>query len=115
MEINSFSIKLTGKAELSEPLEIDSNYKVTVSGSVISSSDISNQDGSCARVFVFKPVLVEVLTEAGKTLKAKDVRKQSQKLRGVLFRKWESSGENIEFENFYEREMGRIIKNEIEE
>ncbi len=109
MNISSYSIKLTGKAELSESIEIDKNYKVTLDGTITGSSDHSNQDGSCNRVFVFKPVLVEVIDETGKTLKAKDTRKMSQKLRGILRREWEECGEDVDEEDYYEREMRGIM------
>jgi len=78
MIINSHSIKLTGKAELSEPLEIDKNYKVILQGSIISSADHSNQNGTADRTYILKPVLVELIDEIGVTIKVKDMRKMSQ-------------------------------------
>jgi len=110
MIINSHSIKLTGKAELSEPLEIDKNYKVILQGSIISSADHSNQNGTADRTYILKPVLVELIDEIGVTIKVKDMRKMSQKLRGTLRKEWQESGENIDEEKYYEREMNGIIR-----
>jgi len=113
MKISSNSIKLTGKAELSEPLEIDKNYKVTLQGSITSSADHSNQDGTASRTFIFKPILVEVIDETGETIKAKDTRRMSQKLRAILYREWQDSGEDIDEEKYYEREMKGIMSERL--
>ncbi len=109
MNISSYSLKLTGKAEIPKALSIDSNYQLTLQGTIISSSDHSNQDGTASRVYVFKPVLISLIDERGETIKVKDMRKMSQKLRGLLFREWQESGEKIDADEFYEREMGSII------
>lgn len=47
-------------------------------------------------------------------IKAKDARKKSQLLRGVLWREWQNSKENCEAEVYYEREMNKIIQSRIE-
>lgn len=109
MEIKNHSLKLTGKADLPNELGIDQNYTVTLTGTIVSSSDHSNQDGTVDRTYVFKPVLVELIDEKGQSIKAKDTRKMSQLLRGILRREWQDCGEDIGEEEYYEREMKGIM------
>lgn len=88
--MDNYVIKLTGKAELPEPISIGSNYDVALSGAITSETISDNDDGSKTHVFTFKPVKVEVLNEKGKTIKARDPRSYSQKLRAYLYRSWEN-------------------------
>lgn len=50
-------------------------------------------------------ILVETQLQDGKKVKSK-----SQRLRAVLFRVWEQSGIPIEFDDFYNTEMEKIIE-----
>jgi len=89
MEINSYLIKLTGKAHLPEPLELSNNFKVTISGAITQQTDIDNDDNTFDRVYTFRPIIVETCDHLGKRLKAKDTRRESQKTRGVAYKTWE--------------------------
>lgn len=113
-KITEHVIKLSGKATLLEPIDISKKYKVEVDGSVISTTDEDNQDGSYTRYYKYQPVLVRVLGDLGEVIKAKDIRKWSQKLRAVITHRWEESQEPIDSEEYYDREMSRIVKAYIE-
>lgn len=89
MQINEHILKLTGKVSLPKELLNGNNYTLSVTGSVTSRTEEDNQDGTVNWVYKFEPVLVEILTEKGETIKAKDRRKLSQKLRGRLFLEWQ--------------------------
>lgn len=106
---DSYVIRLTGKAELPAPLKIGFNIHVVLDGSIVSETIEDNQDGSKTHYFKFIPVIVETIDEKGERMRAKDTRSRSQQLRSVLIRKWKDSEESITQDEFYEREMKRII------
>ena len=111
--IDSYALKLSGKAELPEPLEIGHNFRVQLEGSITEETIIDNDDGSKTHLYKFKPVLVEAITPQGKTIKARDTRSRSQQLRAVLFRKWRELNEPVTFDEFYDRIMLEIISKQI--
>jgi hypothetical protein len=42
--MNSHSLKVTGKVELSQNLKIDTNYRVAIEGSIVNESTSPNHD-----------------------------------------------------------------------
>lgn len=109
--INENILKLTGKVSIPEPVEIGHNYKVLIQGSITSESKEDNNDGTFNMTFKFAPVLVELVTSKGQTIKAKDKRKLSQRLRGRLFMIWQESHTDQDFDQFYETSMSKLIQN----
>lgn len=109
MEINSNCIKLTGKSEISEPLEVGKNYSLVAQGSIVKSELHDNEDGTATQIFTFRPILSEVVKESGETVKVKDSRSMSQKLRRVLWGEWSKDDCGMDFDAYYEKEMGAII------
>lgn len=93
----SFILRLQGKAELPESLEIGHNYYVSLEGSIISKTESDNDDGTLNTTFAFKPVKIELLDPKGKTLKLKDPRSNSSKLRSYL---WKVAQDEAPLENF---------------
>ena len=88
MEINEKILQLTGKATIPEALEVGSNYKIQIDGSVITETLSDNHDGTFNKIYKFKPVVVLITDETGKTIKSKDTRSMSQLLRGLIRKKW---------------------------
>ena len=74
-------IKLSGKAAVSMPLSVNNNFKVVIQGEITEERKKNRQDGGMIYTWVFEPVLVETINHLGETLKAKDVRKASQRMR----------------------------------
>jgi len=112
---DSHYIKLTGKAEISEPLLIGHNYGVAIEGSITAKTESDNHDGSYNYSYKFEPVLVGVLSEKGETIKVKDIRKKSQQLRAALYKEWAISENNQDFETeYYPERMRQIIVKVIE-
>ena len=111
MKINEYILKLTGKASLTEPLEIGKSYRIIISGDITSQQLDDNNDGTVDQSFKFVPVLVGVVTPEGKTLKAKGRGSQSQVLRNIILQKWDGSGDRDEF---YQKRMSEIIAKENE-
>ena len=113
-QTNSYVIKLMGKAELPNELEIGHNYSVSIQGSITAKTESDNEDGSSTFYYKFEPVVVEVITEKGERIRAKDTRGMSKQLRSCIWKNWQDANENIDFEDYYQSEMKRIIKAEIE-
>ena len=115
MQIDSYYIKLQGKAELPSPLEAGKNYKVEIEGSITQEILTDNQDGTGTKGFKFEPILVNLVDEKGERIKAKDTRSRSQQLRSVIWKRWKDENRPIEFDDFYDKEMLAIIKDKIDE
>ena len=109
--INSYALRLTGKAESPEPLEIGNNYHIALEGSVVSATESDNDDGNHSVVYVFRPVKVDVLRPTGETLKLKDTRSNSQLIRALLYKKWLNAGSDIEFSAYYDKVSSAIMVN----
>lgn len=90
METNSHHIRLQGKAEIPEPLELGSGYKVLLEGEVVSVSEYNNQNGTKDIAYSFKPALAQIEDDKGKVIKARDMRSRSQQLRRMLRSAWEA-------------------------
>lgn len=111
--MDNYCIKLSGRAELPEKLEVDKNYVVGLEGTVTNEDKSSNDDGSFTFTYKLKPVTVQITKETGQTIKAKDIRSRAQQFRGVLWKEWKDGGEKIEFEDYYDREMIILIRKRI--
>ena len=99
--IDDHFLKLTGKANIPEGLEINNNFKVLISGSITEKKERDRDDGGRIFTYLFEPVLVECIDSLGKTLKAKDVRRVSQRLRGRAFQYWKENDITEDFELWY--------------
>jgi|SRR3990167_5809656 len=102
-------LKLKGKVNIGESLELEHDYQITIRGSITGLSKDTNHNGDMDIGYRFEPLTVEVLTPKGETIRA-DRYKQSQKMRLALKKKWESSHEELDFPDFYKRETDRIIR-----
>jgi len=110
---DSYYVKLSGKASLPEPLEIGSNYHISIEGAITGKDEDDNDDGTHSHSFKFKPVIVEILTPKGKTIKARDVRKRSQQLHSAIWKEWTVAGDNSDQEGYYDKRMVGIIQGVI--
>ena len=109
--MDSHAIKLSGKAESPEPIEIGHNFRVELEGSIVSETVSDNDDGTKTHTYLFKPVIVEAVTAKGERIRAKDTRSRSQQLRSLLFKRWREVNDPIEFEDYYDKKMLEIIQN----
>lgn len=116
MNPSSYFIKLTGKANIPEPLELGSGYKVEVEGSIESQSDHNNNDGTFDRDFKLVPVFCTIIDSSGKKIKAKDTRSRSSQLRRTLYRLWETDPNNsLGHEEHYDKFMAWLMGNKLYE
>lgn len=113
-EKNEYVIKLSGKASISQDLKIGKNYTIKAEGTITSKTESDNDDGTHTFYSKFQPIIIEITAEGEKAIRAKDIRRQSQKLRGILWRQWGEKNEEIEFENFYNKRMAEILSAVVE-
>ena len=107
--MDSFVIKLSGKAELPEALQIGHNFEVNLIGSIISETKSDNDDGTHTTTYLFKPVIVQTVDAKGVRLRAKDTRSRSQQLRSLLYKRWREENEPVEFDTYYDNKMLEIM------
>lgn len=77
----SNAIKISGKFEVEEPLQIDQSYNVNLSVDIASIGKHSNQDGTYDFVFNAKPLMGEIVQSNGTSLKLIKKGSQSQRWR----------------------------------
>ena len=107
---NDHFIKLSGKANIPEGLEIGHNYEVSAQGTITSKTESDKNDGSHVNYYKFEPVLVEILNDKGESIRAKDTRSMSKKLRGLVYGRWSNMAADIEEEKYYENFMYGVMR-----
>lgn len=105
-------LKLSWKFEIESEVKVDTNYSLGIQGTIVSSNKVSNQDGSYTFIHMFRPIRWVVSSEDWESIKAKDNRKNSQKLRSYLTYAWsqDSKGYNTS-EEYYDAFYRQIYKN----
>ena len=81
----TYFIKISGKANIPERLEVDKNYHIACDCSITQEQKDSNENGSYNITFKAEPMTVEILKSNGKIIKARDPRRNSQKFRNYLY------------------------------
>lgn len=104
-EINSHILKISGSVEIPRELTSGYNYKVTIEGAVPKIEMVDNENGTFDVVYKMKPIRVEIVTETGETLKAKDPRRQSELTRSQAKAIHMEKCTNVDFDTFYEAFM----------
>ncbi len=101
MNINSHILRIMGKSELPHEIDETANYHISINGFINKVEFHDNEDSTWDKIYTFKPINVEVLDETGKTIKLKDPRSDSQKVRFNLHRIWSEEGIIVPFDKFY--------------
>lgn len=109
----NYYIKIIGKANVPEKIEIGHNYRLEIDASVTSEQKIDNENGDFDVISKVEPIHITISQDNGKTIKARDPRKNSQKIRNTLYREWAFITEPIEFEKFYDACTKIILKNAV--
>jgi hypothetical protein len=110
-EIKENILRLTGKCSLPQSLEIGNRYKIIIEGAITSITHEDAEDGTLLRYHKFVPVIVSVIKDTGEVIKAKDTRRMSQKLRGIIYKIWESEEKDSRpFETAYEDTMKFLLQ-----
>jgi hypothetical protein len=98
----TFFIKISGKANIPERLEVDKNYHIACDCSITQEQKDSNENGSYNITFKAEPMTVEILKNNGSIIKARDPRRNSQKFRNYLYKLWSEEGCIYTFDEVYE-------------
>lgn len=111
---DSHALKITGKVELAKALDNDKNYRIAIEWSITNISTSPNGDWTYSNTYSLRPVHVLIHDELGSTIKARDPRSNSTKLRSLLkfkYEKWEAWDSFKEFNDFYDSFYSEIYKN----
>ena len=109
--METYYVKIQGKANIPRKLSIGHNYKVVADCSITSETRTDNENGDFDVVFKVEPVTVEIQKDNGDIIKAKDPRKNSTKIRNLLYFKWKESNEAIDFEEYYTKFTNTVLAN----
>ena len=94
-------VKFLGKANIPEALEIDKSYKVQAEFDVTDIKRTSNQNGEYDLTYTAKPTLIELVKANGERIKAKDPRRNSQRIRQELWKHHFEEGVLQPFDEVY--------------
>jgi hypothetical protein len=109
--METYYVKIQGKANIPTPLSIGHNYRLTADCSITSEQKSDNEDGTYDVVYKLEPITVEIGRDNGEQIKAKDPRKNSTKIRNLLYFKWKESNEAVEFDDYYTRFTNTVLAN----
>lgn len=106
---NDYFVRLTGKGNIPEPLEIGRNYEVKVQGTITSLTESDLDNGSHAIYYKFEPVIIEIVNDKGESIRAKDTRTKSQLFRSRVWSIWSRTAVDVDFDTFYNGLMDNLI------
>lgn len=109
-EINEHILKIIGKSSIEKPLNLGEGYEVNLKGEITAITRHDNSDGTEDVEYKFVPAIAEVKTELGETIKVKDLRKMSQKVRGMIYKMFEATPKDSrDFETAYNDTMKIVL------
>ena len=100
--METYYVKINGKANISKPLEIGHNFKLVSDCSVTSVTRTDNENGEFDVTYKMEPITIEIQKDNGEVVKAKDPRKNSQKMRNYLFKIYANEGYTEDFDQVYD-------------
>ena len=109
--MENYYVKISGKANISERLNIGHNFRLEADCSVTSETRTDNENGEFDITFKVEPVTVTITRDNGTIVKARDPRKNSTKIRNLLYFKWKESNEAIDFEDYYTKFTNTVLSN----
>lgn len=111
METNSYYIKIIGKANIPQALEIGHNFKVIADCSVTQEQKDDNENGTYDITYKVVPITAEISKDNGPTIKATDPRRNSQKIRNYLFKHYHDEGVVEGFDEIYDAFTFEVMAN----
>lgn len=109
--------KIQGKVNIPEPLAIGHNFTLKADCSIVSEQKSDLEDGTYSVTYKLVPITAEITKDNGETIKAKDTRRVSQKIRNMAWKEWDSLPPNAtedyhDFEEIYEA-VGYVILSQM--
>lgn len=99
---STYFIKLQGKANIPVPLNIGHNFKVVADCSITQEQKDDNEAGGFDVTYKAVPLTVEISVDNGPTIKAKDPRRNSVKVRNFLWKTYFNEGGVEDFDRVYD-------------
>lgn len=107
---NTYFIKLMGKANIPTPLGIGHNYKVVADCSITQEQKDDAENGGLDITYKAVPLTVEITQDNGETVKAKDPRRNSVKIRNMLWKEYfNDTGGAEDFSKVYDEATWVIL------
>ncbi len=103
-------LRISGKAELPQAIEIGHNFHCAIEGSVVSQTKSDNENGEFTYTYLFKPIKIDLLTPKGESLKLKDTRTSSQLFRARIWAIWKNGSYALDFDTFYNNLMVTLLQ-----
>lgn len=107
---NSHAIKLVGKFEISQPLNIDHNYTIALTADITSIAKHSQENGEFEYIYTAKAITGEA-TDGKAVIKLPQKGRQSVLLRGQLA--VIATDRDLDPETFYNATMGSLRHNMV--
>jgi len=102
MNNETYFVKLSGKANIPTPLSIGHNFKLEADCSVVSEQRSDNEDSTYNVTYKMLPVTVTITKDNGEVVRAKDLRRNSEKFRKYCWKVWSDSPAAIyDFDSVY--------------
>lgn len=109
--MDTFFIKIAGKVNVPLKIDIGHNYKLVMDCSVTKEEKEDNEDGTFSIISKVVPITAEISKDNGAVVKARDPRKNSTKIRNVLWAVWKDKNNETDFEQVYNRATNWIVRN----
>lgn len=110
IKINSYQLKVQGTIELPQGVKLATDYDLHLSGSIIKLEQKDCFDGNFDEIATFKPAIGEIVNERGETVKVKDMRNNSSKMRSLSKRLWLDRGGIGNFEEWHDKLYSKFFK-----
>lgn len=111
MENEIYFVKIQGKANVPEKLSIGHNYKLEADCSITSETRCDNENGEFDVIYKVEPITVSIQKDNGKIIKAKDPRRNSQKIRNYLYKIYVAEGYTEDFDSVYDAFSWEVMSN----
>lgn len=85
MEINERILKINGSVNISEGLELDTDYSIMITGGCYRKEQVSQEDGTSNMVYKIKPITIDLIDKTGKKVPTKDKGSFSKKWRNFIW------------------------------
>lgn len=109
--MENYYVKIIGKCNIPNKLGTGHNYGLTADCSITSEQRIDNQNGDYDIIYKLEPITATITKDNGEITKARDPRKNSTKIRNLLYFKWKELNEPIEFEDYYTQFTNTVLSN----
>lgn len=101
--METYYIKVQGKANIPKALSIGHNFKISSDCSIVSEQKEDLENGEFSVTYKAIPVTITIEKDNGEVVKAKDPRKNSQKIRNYLFKLYSDAGYVEDFDRVYDQ------------